>query len=277
MEEVLSLSNFYYYLSISLPVFCTYMYMVYIDIMGFSLWIAFTYNKIRPRFSIINFLHIQDITDIYIYILNIIYKYFNISFISFSICNRDSLEHEFCLARSSQHYLFSLSFISSICILRIAISFNDSYPSVFHIKPLSARTNKNHWSHLPRCNLQNVIRNYATWSAPAIPPSRAPINSPAAAPACRCAFKVNRVSRYAPLSWSHARFIQRFSHRATLRKLAAAVHGHPHVFLGVSTTSEKREARNDTFKVIRTRVPAIAQPGSTKRLRRTGAAPALRV
>lgn len=153
------------------------------------------------------------------------------------------------------------------------MSFNDLYPSIFHINLLSVQANKNHWSHLPRCNLQSVIRNHAAWSAPAIPPSRAPINSPAAAPACRCAFKVNRVSRYAPLSWS------RSIHRAFLSpshftQLAAAARDFPHVLLGPST----RRTRNDTFEMIENeRVPATARPGLTERLRRTGAAPALRV
>lgn len=153
------------------------------------------------------------------------------------------------------------------------MSFNELYPSIFHIKFLSARTNKNHWLHLPRCNLQSVIRNHA--AAPAIPPSRAPINSPAAAPACRCvrsrsiAFQGTHPSRGHALDSSSVSLTE-----ATLRKLAAAVHGVPFTFF---LECRCEETRNDTFKMIKTRVPATARPGSTERLRRTGAAPALRV
>lgn len=209
---------------------------------------------------------------IYIYILNIIYKYFNISFISFSICNRDSLEHEFFLSPDR---------LNTICfhchLSRQFAYYGSQYLSMTRIprystsSPYQLEQIKNHWSHLPRCNLQNVIRNYATWSAPAIPPSRAPINSPAAAPACRCAFKVNRVSRYAPLSWSHARFIER-----SLTEPLYASSRPPSTATLTFSLECRRQARN-VFKTIRTRVPATARPGSTKRLRCTGAAPALRV
>lgn len=120
--------------------------------------------------------------------------------------------------------------------------------------------------------------SYATMPHDQLPwfhPLGAPINSPAAAPACRCvrsrsiAFQGTHPSRGHALDSSSVSLTE-----ATLRKLAAAVHGVPFTFF---LECRREETRNDTFKTIRTRVPAKARPGSTERLRRTGAAPALRV
>lgn len=150
--------------------------------------------------------------------------------------------------------------------------FNDSILSQFDL--LSAR----------RANerARYDVRRYVAFKAPyataphdptrAIPPSRAPINSPAAAR--RCALKVNRVSRYAP-SRGHARFAERLSRRASF-------HGPIPPFTAPFASSSRcrgtgklitaRNNRDDKF-----RSDHATWDNRDERLHRTGAAPALRV